>query len=80
MSYRIPEAAGDTYRPSNGTEGAWFEETYCEQCFRFECGGCKILGNALCFRVTDPEYPKEWVYDAEGRPRCTAFVLGQEGA
>lgn len=39
---------------------------------------CQILNRALIYDVTDPEYPDEWTYDAEGKPTCAAFL--PEGA
>ena len=76
------------YRPSNGTEGRMFEAYFCQRCIHDHqahlgnyAGGCPILARALVFRVYDPEYPKEWVYDPDSedvelqRGLCTAFVL-----
>ena len=68
------------YRPSNGSEGEWFENRFCGQCEkdrawreREECG-CDILGNALAFDIGEEGYPPEWVADDDGsNPRCTAF-------
>lgn len=62
-----------SYRPSNGTEGMIFEEKFCEQCKLYENGGCIIWFNAGLYEINEPEYPKEWVYDAENKPTCTAF-------
>jgi hypothetical protein len=28
---------------------------------------------SMAFEIDDPEYPEEWVYDEDGRPKCTAF-------
>ncbi len=68
------------YRPSNGTEGIGFYENWCGLCvadipFREgDCeNGCRILANTLVYDLDDPEYPDEWVYDADGNPCCTAF-------
>jgi hypothetical protein len=73
------------YRPSNGTEGECFQEAWCCKCERdraYADGGpdvdpalgCKILVDTFAFRVTDPQYPKEWTFDKNGEPCCTAFV------
>ena len=66
------------YRPSNGSEGVWFESKFCNQCERDDWAsggnGCPIQAAALAFDETDPSYPKEWIEDASG-PRCTAFTL-----
>lgn len=75
MPYRIKECAGEPYRPSNGTEGEIFMSQYCERCTK-EAGKreCGLIVRSLSFDVDDPEYPKEWTHDSEGRPTCTAFV------
>ena len=65
------EAAGKSYRPSNGTEGDLFMAEFCDRCSK--CKGCEIIGAAMLFEKDHEEYPKEWVYDAEGCPTCTAF-------
>ena len=61
------------YRPSNGSEGCWFAEKYCEHCIHEKFTHtqqhgdmqCDILNRALLFDIKDPEYPEEWTYDAE---------------
>ena len=59
------------YRPSNGTEGAYFQEGRCGSCAKEPT--CKIARLTMVHRVDDPEYPKEWVKDDDGsNPRCTA--------
>ena len=74
MPIRIPEAAGQPYRPSNGTEGDMFEVLFCNKCKHdTKDQACEILMRTMIFGVGDPEYPKEWVYDSEGCPKCTAF-------
>lgn len=72
------------YRPSNGTEGADFQDFYCDRCARdaafretdYEGDpalGCQILADTFCYSVDDPKYPKEWITDERGA-RCTAFT------
>lgn len=66
---------GESYMPSNGTEGSWFESKHCYQCINTNpdpCGKkqCKIWGNAVC---SWPTPIKEWVYK-DGKPTCTNFV------
>jgi hypothetical protein len=69
-----PELAGKTYRPSNGTEGMIFEETFCHHCMAYDFGAeCPIYMAALVYDSGNDEYPKEWIYDQDGRPTCTAF-------
>ena len=70
------------YRPSNGTAGMIFCEKFCENCIhgKYEHTGviedtpCEILTASFMCDIDDPIYPKEWVYDSEGKPTCTAFV------
>ena len=69
------------YRPSNGSEGAYFIERWCDRCVHDEPhrnntgDSCAIVANSMAFRVRDPEYPKEWVQEDNGsNARCTAFL------
>lgn len=78
---RHHEMAGKPYRPSSGTEGMWFSENWCDHCTRdldFDPdsgdGGCQIIADTFAYEVTDERYPKEWVYDRDGRPSCKAFT------
>jgi len=74
--------AGKPYRPSCGTEGMAFDEAWCDLCARDaewrydEQNGdpCQILSDTFIYSITDAQYPKEWVYDRNGRPSCTAFT------
>lgn len=79
--------AGQKYRPSNGTEGECFIESWCGQCARDkamresadfdDCDDnevCEIIGRTFAHDIDDPEYPIEWQYGKDGQPRCTAFV------
>lgn len=82
MPVCYPHLAGEPYRPSNGTEGELFHEQFCYRC-RYdqdEDEPCEINGRALCYRTDEVGFPTEWVYDQNGRPRCTAFhdVLSTE--
>lgn len=70
------------YRPSNGSEGEWFQSKFCDLC-RFDAkyrrtqdgkDGCKILANVYAYNIDHPDYPKEWIED-DGGPRCTKFGL-----
>lgn len=73
----------ERYRPSNGTEGDCFIETFCCHCARSEHlqpnasdlapAGCPILDLTFAHDIEDPEYPGEWIEDGDG-PRCTAFI------
>ena len=74
------------YQPSCGTEGMDFMDAFCFRCKRdaayqaWDRNGnkgprpdtCPILDATFLYRVTDPEYPKEWITDEAG-PRCTAY-------
>lgn len=76
------------YRPSSGTEGVGFFVKWCDHCARdaaFRDGGpdadpatgCQILAATFRYKVDDPRYPKEWIYDNDGSPCCTAFTTGR---
>lgn len=70
---------GEAYRPSNGTEGEGFHESYCYQCLHTNPDPegekqCQIWMKALCYNTNEPEYPKEWTYDDQGKPTCTNHV------
>ena len=62
------------YQPSNGTEGDIFYGHFCAHCTR-EAGNreCMIYLKTMFHKVTDKEYPREWRYDENGNPMCTAF-------
>lgn len=68
------------YRPSNGTEGEIFMSQWCARCVRDEGSredsgdGCAILADTFAYRISEPEYPKEWRSDGPQGPRCTAFT------
>ncbi len=67
------------YQPSNGTEGMSFEEDFCMQCIHTNPDPCKkpqcgIWCAAVCWDIGDKHYPKEWIYDDNDQPTCTAWV------
>lgn len=70
------------YRPSNGSEGDWFCDKFCRNCINgkyehtmdIDDNPCEILTASFLFDIYEKEYPKEWVYDSESKPSCTAFV------
>ena len=70
----------EKYRPSNASEGESFYTTWCAECERersfLESGGdgCLIYVATMVLDTDDPEYPKDWVYDEQGVPCCTAFI------
>lgn len=74
------------YRPSSGSEGAYFQEQFCCHCARDaamngskvfdDCRDddlCQIIADTYAYDIGEPQYPREWIEDEEG-PRCTAFV------
>ncbi len=70
---------GELYQPSNGTEGVHFTEMYCMQCINCDPDPdgekqCEIWMRSMCYDTKDKEYPKEWCYDSDGQPTCTAWV------
>jgi hypothetical protein len=54
------------YLPSNGTDGVWFTQKYCDKCYKES--QCTILTNAYC-----GGQPKQWIYDENNHPVCTSF-------
>lgn len=70
------------YQPSNGTEGCWFIQKFCENCIHGKHEHtvnpndkpCDILSRTLLHSVDSPKYPKEWIYDQDNKPTCTAWV------
>jgi len=72
----FPECAGKPYRPSNGSEGDIFMSNFCYKCIHDDMENedyCHILNRTFVHEPEDEEYPKEWIYNQEGRPICTAF-------
>ncbi len=69
---RLTVRAGKPYRPSNGTEGDIFEESYCQDCKRYG-EPCMIFGAMLFHEIGEPGYPPEIVYGDDGQPTCKAF-------
>lgn len=70
---------GKSYRPSNGTEGIWFEEKFCMQCINCnpDPNGkkqCEIMMRAFLYDIGDEKYPNEWIYDENDKASCTAWV------
>lgn len=81
------EQSGKPYQPCNGTEGVVFTDAWCGGCARDkamsegkpieECDDdekCDIIALSMAYRITDSQYPKEWVFAHDGQPSCTAFV------
>jgi len=62
------------YRPSNGTEGSGFIDSWCGRCERDRHQDCPVVAASFQHAVDSPDYPKEWIYDDGGSPLCTAFV------
>ena len=76
----MPYQDGESYQPSNGSEGSWFEGEFCDQCIHqtpmsdsIKRKDCLIILMAMSYRPGQPEYPKEWVY-MDNKPTCTKFV------
>lgn len=67
------ESGNKHYRPSNGEEGMLFMALWCEQCSQDENEDCPILAATFYCNANDKEYPREWTFDDDGQPCCTAF-------
>jgi len=75
MSKNTTDMVGKPYRPSNGFEGLAFNNLFCCHCGKADdLGVCDIFCDTMIYNPGDAEYPKEWVYDANGQPTCTAFT------
>lgn len=67
------------YRPSNGTEGLMFQEKFCDICIHDkdwrekEKNPCEIMTRTMVLDIEHKNYPREWRYDEDGSPTCTAF-------
>ncbi|WP_299378473.1 hypothetical protein [uncultured Kiloniella sp.] len=72
------ESAGKPYRPSNGTEGDFFIDAWCVNCYRFdeEDGpfNCPIYERMMCHQIGEEGYPQELVWGETGQPLCQAFI------
>jgi hypothetical protein len=70
--------AGELYRPRNGTEGDYFMGVWCATCCKNASDQwCEINLNVLARHIDDPDYPKEWIWRADGQPQCTAWTDDQ---
>lgn len=58
------------YRPSNGEEGAMFEQLWCENCKHYD--DCSILLMAMIYDKESLNYPKELIISS-GQPICKSF-------
>lgn len=71
----------EKYRPSSGTAGEIFMQEWCYQCeheYQSPDEYCQIANDTFVFSVDEPGYPKEWVYDEERKPKCTAFNCSEK--
>lgn len=68
------ERQGKPYQPANGSEGDIFMANYCRECTKDINQDCPIISLSMCLAVDDKNYPKEWIYGADGQPTCAAFT------
>jgi hypothetical protein len=75
--YQLKQCAGQTFMPSNGTEGMIFVDAFCERCvhekFSHTHNECDKKCDIFTRSMIEDEVP-EWVYSEEGWPICTAWV------
>jgi hypothetical protein len=58
------------YRPSNGTEGEWFINSFCDLCWNDRNEDCPILAASFLGQVP------EWIEEDDGTiQRCTQYTL-----
>jgi len=63
------------YRPANGTEGDLFMEHFCYRCvYEDENNGCPIRMLTFITEKEEENYPNQWRYDENDKPRCIAFT------
>lgn len=70
----LVDRAGKPYRPSNGTEGDYFEAAWCSDCAKQVEDACPIFMAMLFYRADEPEYPSEVKYGSDGHPVCLGHV------
>lgn len=79
--YCFPTKAGQSFCPSNGTEGMIFVDAFCCNCIHEKfCHTqdhadmkCDIFSRTMLHRPGEPGYPEEWQFDKDGWPICTAW-------
>jgi hypothetical protein len=85
LAERLKSRAGTPYQPSNGMEGEMFMNDWCALCTKDSFnpdtgeGGCHIITLTMALEPSNPAYPHEWQYSAEGQPICTAFEAKATG-
>ena len=68
------------YMPSNGTEGAAFIARFCDRCIRQHPNPDKSPQcDEILLQSMIGNQPKEWVYNEQGQPLCTAFKAWEWG-
>lgn len=76
----------EKYRPSNGSDGDAFTAQYCNQCAHDAKyretndgeDGCLTRFETMLYDIKNEKYPKEWIYDKDGKPACTKFLHESE--
>jgi len=78
--YCFPECAGETWMPSNGTDGMIFNGEFCEQCIHERWihhmeedkdeDKCEIWSRAI---IGAPKPIPEWQFSDKGWPICTKW-------
>lgn len=72
--YQRDRKYGDPYMPSNGTEGMWFTDKFCDQCIHQHPNPDKSPRcDDILIESLVGNQPKEWIYDSNGDPYCTKF-------
>jgi hypothetical protein len=74
-----PGIPGSPYRPSNGSEGDYFQENHCSTCHHNDDdNGCPIFNGSLMRDIGEPGYPSQWVHGEDGWGKCLAFYADPE--
>ena len=77
--YKFPEMAGESFMPSNGTEGMIFNEAFCENCIHEKFIHTQKYGDKQCgvldrVFLNAPDPQPEWVFNEEGWPICKDWI------
>jgi hypothetical protein len=77
--YQIPNSAGTSFMPSNGTEGEIFESAFCSNCIHEKFYHTQKHGDKQCevfnrVFLNAPDPQPEWVFNEEGWPICKDWI------
>lgn len=72
--YCFPEAAGQHFMPSNGTDGMVFMDAFCDNCIHQHPDPDKTPQcDDILLQSLIGEQPAEWIFNKRGWPICTKW-------